>query len=45
MDGQPRKAYREPMVWLVFGLPAAVVLASIAMLVSLTPLIPAAAGS
>ena len=33
MDGQPRKAYREPMVWLVFGLPAAVVVASIAMLV------------
>lgn len=33
MDGQPRKAHREPMVWLVFGLPAAVVVASIAMLV------------
>ena len=33
MDGQPRKAHREPMVWLVFGLPAAVVVASIARLV------------
>ena len=33
MDGQPRKAHREPMVWLVFGLPALVVIAGIATLV------------
>ena len=33
MSEQPRKAHREPMVWLVFGLPALVVIAGIATLV------------
>ena len=33
MDGTRSKAHREPMVWLVFGLPALVVVAGIATLV------------
>lgn len=33
MDAKSKAAYREPMVWLVFGLPALVVAAGIATLV------------
>lgn len=33
MEQKPVKAHREPMVWLVFGLPALVVVAGIATLV------------